>query len=150
MKRNENPNYEELKAAYEDLLAKYEAMSHQTEAASDLTEEDIRLFFTRYPAAKEDAAALADHLSESACADKSALLDAYVAVLASKVADPAKLAEDDDFLTRYIFVSPKVKAHFDEMRMMRVTPSAKGFATMLSASKPSSFEDAGELAKKLF
>lgn len=121
-------------------------------------EEKVKTFFENHPEAKDYVAEISNVLSsdEKIANAENSLENALTKILAQKFVPYHKLAEDEEFLEKYIYSNSKVsdvivKKYLDNLSENRALPlisSKSGSGTVSSPiNKPKTLKDAGKMVE---
>ncbi len=156
-----------LKAENEALKARVFELEQAIEGANEKENESVAIyeredwgdklksFLSTYPEAKNRSREIAEALMASyeLATRKDALEQAYVSIL-MKNKTPDELIEDDEFLTKYVYVSPKIKEkiiadYVSEIEKGAPSVITRGGEVFLSPPvKPKTLHEAMRLAEK--
>lgn len=134
-----------------DAAAEAEAMRPAEQCGSESGEKpfdaDAVKFFAAFPSAKETVAELAELLSAVETVDYAAMCTAYAHLLEGRICSPESLAEDEDFLAKFIYPSARVRAYFAPAETPRMIGG--GLGAVAPIAKPKTFAQAATLAQQL-
>ena len=125
---------------------------------SDGWEERVKTFFASHPLAKNYVAEISEVLKsdEDVAKSKNSLQNALTKVLANKFVPYETLAEDEDFLEKYIYQNKKVSEkiinnYLDNLENQKALPlitGVSGTGTFSSpVKKPKTIKDAGKMVE---
>lgn len=149
---------EELVNAYEQLKKDYEELLENTKPEFEKTgwQDAVSTFLSDYPEAKEYSGEIGKILIENPQIReaKNPLERAYMSILSGRKA-PEKLADDEEFLIKFIYNSNKVKdkiisSYLSELNNNLPGVMAKGGETFITPPKsPKNLKEAMNLAERL-
>ena len=131
------------------------------EFESEGWEENVKTFFEANPLAKNYVAEISEVLKtdESIANGKDSLKNALTKILANKFVPPEVLANDDEFLEKYIYTNEKaskkiIESYLSDLQKKKSLPlitSTNGSGTFSSpVQKPKTIKDAGKMVEAYF
>ena len=148
----------ELTDKLEDLDNAKNSFVDAPEYESDDWEENVKTFFASHPLAKNYVAEISEVLKsdEDVAKSKNSLQTALTKVLANKFVPYETLAQDDEFLEKYIYQNKKVSEkivnnYLDNLENQKALPlitGVSGTGTFSSpVKKPKTIKDAGKMVE---
>lgn len=148
-----------------ELTDKLDAKDNIAPAIPEYQEKDweqkVKNFFEANPVAKNYVAEISEVLmsDDEIAKNKNSLNNALTKVLASKFVPQDRLAQDEEFLQKYIYQNPKVSQkiinnYLDNLQTNKALPlitSTSGSGTFsCPVKKPKTIKDAGKMVEAYF